>query len=66
MTIEMILVYVSLMCISAGVGWHMGRNRGMTQTIAKLVTNKYVAYRHNQATGEVSLIEHPEAKDGGQ
>jgi hypothetical protein len=66
MTTEMILVYVGLMGISAIAGWHMGRNRGTTVTISKLVANKYVAYRQDKITGEVSLIEHPEAKDGGQ
>lgn len=66
MTTEMILAYAALMAISAIVGWRMGHNRGTTLTISKLVTNKYVAYSTDEITGELNLIEHPEAKNGGQ
>ena len=64
MTIEMIAIYVALMAISAIVGFRMGHNRATTLTISKLVANKYVAYTKDQITGNVELIEHPEAKDG--
>ena len=66
MTIEMIAVYVALMAISAIVGWRMGHSRATTLTISKLVSNKYIAYSTDEITGEVNLIEHPEAKNGGQ
>ena len=66
MSTEMIIAYVGLMAISAIIGWRMGHNRGTTLTISKLVANKYVAYTKDQITGNVELIEHPEAKDGGQ
>ena len=64
MTIEMIAIYVALMAISAIVGFRMGYSRGTTLTLARLIANKYVAYTKDQITGNVELIEHPEAKDG--
>lgn len=66
MTTEMIFAYAALMAISAIVGWRMGYNRGTTLTISKLVANKYIAYNTDEITGELNLIEHPEAKNGGQ
>ena len=64
MTTNMIIVYVALMAISALVGWWMGHRRGTEMTIAKMVANNYIAYRMDEATGHVSLIKHPEARNG--
>ena len=63
MTIEMIAVYVALMAISAIVGFRMGHGRATTLTISKLIANKYVAYTKDEITGNVDLIEHPEARN---
>lgn len=63
MTTNMIIAYVGLMAISALVGWWMGHRRGTEMTIAKMVSNNYIAYRLDEMTGQVSLIKHPEAKN---
>jgi len=63
MTTNMIIAYVALMAISAIVGWRMGHNRATTLTISKLIANKYVAYTKDEITGNVDLIEHPEARN---